>query len=134
LQKHLLALFESKCYRFRMDTFHAYFKSLAKAEREKIADEVGTSVAYLWQIAYKQRRCKESLAIEIEKASGQRVRVEDLRPDVDWAYLRNSAESIANSRPITTANGVATRISSSDDTQPPAGGTVDDSKFSKLVA
>ncbi|MCG5072248.1 helix-turn-helix domain-containing protein [Paraburkholderia sp. RG36] len=117
-----------------MDTFHAYFKSLAKAEREKFAEAVGTSVAYLWQIAYKQRRCNESLAIEIEKASGQQVRVEDLRPDVDWAYLRNSAESIANSPPITARNGVANRISSSDDTQPPVGGSSGGEKLSKMVA
>ncbi|TDV39554.1 YdaS antitoxin of YdaST toxin-antitoxin system [Paraburkholderia caballeronis] len=83
-----------------MSTFHSHFKSLTKVERKALADSVGTSVAYLWQIAYGQRRCKESLAIEIEKASGQRVRIEDMRPDVDWAYVRNSAQSIANSLPV----------------------------------
>lgn len=71
-----------------MNTFHAYFKSLSKDERKAIADQVGTSVAYLWQIAYEQRRCAESMAIEIEKASRRAVLVEDLRPDVDWAYVR----------------------------------------------
>lgn len=105
-----------------MNIFHAYFKSLSKDQRDAFASQVGTSVAYLWQIAYKQRRCNESLAIEIEKASGQQVRVEDLRPDVDWAYIRDSAKSIAESSTPT----VVDRTAASDDVQPPTGGNVDD--------
>ena len=113
----MLVFKESICYRSGMDIFHAYFKSLSKDQRDAFASQVGTSVAYLWQIAYKQRRCNESLAIEIEKASGQHVRVEDLRPDVDWAYIRDSAKSIAES----TTPTVVDRTAASDDTQPPAG-------------
>ncbi|MFM0487979.1 transcriptional regulator [Paraburkholderia graminis] len=104
-----------------MDTFHTYFKGLTKAERDSFAAQVGTSVAYLWQIAYKQRRCAESLAIEIEKASKGAVRVEDLRPDVDWAYIRSSAQSIADSE--FKANGVMHESAVADDAQPPVGGT-----------
>ncbi len=33
--------------------------------------------------------------IEIEKAAGGAVRCEDLRPDVDWAYLRGTASTLA---------------------------------------
>lgn len=102
-----------------MNTFHAYFKSLSKDERQAVADQVGTSVAYLWQIAYGQRRCAEAMAIEIEKASNGSVRVEDLRPDVDWAYIRNSAQSIAESE--FRGNGVLSESAASDDTQPPVG-------------
>jgi DNA-binding transcriptional regulator YdaS (Cro superfamily) len=98
-----------------MDTFHTYFKGLAKVERDAFATKVGTSVAYLWQIAYKQRRCAESLAIEIEKASAGAVRVEDLRPDVDWAYIRSSAQSIADS-------DIVERVKASDDAQNNPGG------------
>ena len=110
-----------------MDTFRTYFKGLTKDERQALAGRVGTSVAYLWQIAYKQRRCNESMAIEIEKASNRAVTVEDLRPDVDWAYVRSSAQSIAES------NGVVERIKASDDVQPPAG-TSGGEKLSKMVA
>lgn len=108
-----------------MDIFHAYFKDLSKPERESFARTVGTSVAYLWQIIYGQRRCSESMAIEIEKASGRAVRVEDIRPDVDWAYIRESARSIAES-----PNGVTERAAASDDTQPPVGGSTDGEKDS----
>lgn len=104
-----------------MDIFHAYFKALSKADRGAFAEAVGTSVAYLWQIIYGQRRCSESMAIEIEKASGRSVRVEDVRPDVDWAYIRESARSIAESK-----NGVADRAAASDDTQPPVGSSTDE--------
>ena len=33
--------------------------------------------------------------VPIEKATRGVVRCEDLRPDVDWAYLRNTAERVA---------------------------------------
>jgi len=109
-----------------MDTFRTYFKALTKDEREQLAHQVGTSAAYLWQIAYKQRRCNESMAIEIEKASKGAVRVEDLRPDVDWAYIRSSAQSIADSD--FEGNGVLHGTAASDDSQPPVGSADDDGK------
>lgn len=33
--------------------------------------------------------------IEIERATGSQVRCEDLRPDVDWAYLRGTSSDQA---------------------------------------
>jgi DNA-binding transcriptional regulator YdaS (Cro superfamily) len=33
----------------------------------------------------------ESLCIAIDRESGGAVRCEDIRTDVDWAYLRNTA-------------------------------------------
>jgi DNA-binding transcriptional regulator YdaS (Cro superfamily) len=57
------------------------------------------------------------MAIEIEKASKRAVRVEDLRPDVDWAYVRSSAQSIADS----PERDAVDRMKSSDDVQPPVG-------------
>lgn len=98
-----------------MDTLRAYFKSLSKDERETFAKEVGTSVAYVWQIIYGQRRCKEGLAIEISKATHGAVPLMDLRPDVDWDYVRQSAEAVA------TDSSVVDREAASDDAQPPVG-------------
>lgn len=98
-----------------MNTFRTYFKALAKPDRETLAAQVGTSAAYLWQIAYGQRRCSESMAIEIEKATSRAVQVEDLRADVDWAYIRDSAQSIADSP------GAIDRVATADDVQPPVG-------------
>ena len=115
---HLLALSESICYRIRMDAFHTYLKALTKDQRVELAEKVDTTVAYLWQIAYGQRRCREGLAIEIEKATSRAVRLEMLRPDIDWAYVRSSAQSIADSDSNRPASD------STDDVQPPTGGRV----------
>lgn len=100
-----------------MDTFHSFFKRLSKDERKAFAESAGTSVAYLWQIIYGQRRCSEALAIEISKASGGVVRFDALCPDVDWEYVRRSLQSIAKSKP-----NIVEQVETVDDVQPPTGG------------
>lgn len=72
-------------------TLIEYLKGMEAAEKlENFAANCGTSVAHLFQVARSYRRAGESLAINIERESGGRVRCEELRPDVDWAYLRKS--------------------------------------------
>ena len=71
-----------------------YLKMMESVEKlDGFAVGCGTSVAHLYQVARCYRRAGESLAINIERESGGVVRCEDLRPDVDWAYLRNSGSS-----------------------------------------
>lgn len=65
-------------------------KSMDSAARASFAATCGTSVDYLLQIGYGQRKPKAALAVAIERASGGAVRCESLLPDVDWAYLRTS--------------------------------------------
>jgi DNA-binding transcriptional regulator YdaS (Cro superfamily) len=71
--------------------FKPYFLSIPVAEREAFACRCGTSVAHLRNIAY-GKTCGEALAIAIDRESSGRVPVEDLRPDVDWSYLRGTAK------------------------------------------
>lgn len=69
-----------------------YLKSLSPDQRAEFAARCGTSLEYLRQVAYGNRTCRESLAINIERESNAAVTCEESRPDgVDWAYLRNSA-------------------------------------------
>lgn len=70
-----------------------YFKSLDATSRREFAHRCGTSLGYLQLVVYGHRRAGESLAIAIDRESGGTVTVEELRPDVDWAYLRNRAEA-----------------------------------------
>ena len=42
--------------------------------------------------AWKRTRVPAEYCPLIEKATAGAVRCEDLRPDVDWAYLRNSTQ------------------------------------------
>ena len=69
-----------------------YIKALdSNEEREDFATRCETTLAQLKQGAYFNRRAGESLAINIDRESGGVVSCEELRPDVDWAYIRNSS-------------------------------------------
>ena len=70
-----------------MEKFKTYFMGLSVRERDSFAKRCRTSRQHLTNIAY-GKRCGELLAIAIEQESYGAVTCEDLRPDVDWAYLR----------------------------------------------
>lgn len=63
-----------------------YINSLAPVGQEAFADECSTSLAYLRQVAYRNRLCREKLASKIEHASGGAVTRQELRPD-DWKEI-----------------------------------------------
>ena len=67
-----------------------YIKKLSKSERNYFALRCGTSFAHLRNVAYGYKRAGELLCINIERESDGLVECEDLRPDVDWGYLRAS--------------------------------------------
>ena len=72
-----------------------FLKSLDAAARAAFADKCGTSIDYLFQIAYGKRQPKVGLAVAIERESGGQVGCEKLLPGVDWKYLRGSQEAAA---------------------------------------
>lgn len=78
-----------------MKTLSAHLAGLAPAERDAFAHACGTSLGYLRKALSTHQRLGESLCINIERESHGRVPCEDLRPDVDWAYLRGTAPSDA---------------------------------------
>ena len=56
-----------------------------------LAHQVGVSIAVVSQWVSGYRSVPATRCIPIEKATSGAVRCEDLRPDVDWAYLRGTA-------------------------------------------
>jgi DNA-binding transcriptional regulator YdaS (Cro superfamily) len=58
--------------------------------RVAFAERCGTTYGHIRNVSYGQKACAPELAINIERESGGAVRCEELRPDVDWAYLRRS--------------------------------------------
>lgn len=62
---------------------------LSVDERTAFAARCGTSRQHLTNIAYGLKPAGEKLCINIERESAGAVRAESLRPDVDWAVLRN---------------------------------------------
>lgn len=72
-----------------------YLKSLPAPERRAFAARCGTSLQHLYNITARLKTCGEKLAIEIEKNSERAVSCEEMRSDVDWAYLRGSQSTQA---------------------------------------
>lgn len=67
---------------------------------------------------WKKRGVPVEVCPLIERATDRKVLSEELNDSVDWAYIRESAESIADSDP---QNSVIERAKASDDVQPPVG-------------
>ena len=67
-----------------------YLSTLQPAERDAFAARCGTTVGYLRKAASTGQRIGEDIAICIERESKRAVTVEQLRPDVDWAYIRGT--------------------------------------------
>lgn len=71
-----------------MDKLLTYLNGLPKAERQDFVARCGTSEGYLRKAISMGQRIGEGLCIAIDRESGAAVRCEDIRPDVDWIYLR----------------------------------------------
>lgn len=69
----------------------SYLETMPMTEREAFAERCGSTAGHLRNVSYGYRTCAESLAIAIERESKREVRCEDVRPDVDWQFLRNTA-------------------------------------------
>jgi DNA-binding transcriptional regulator YdaS (Cro superfamily) len=68
-------------------------RSLEPNQLDALAERSGTTVGNLKQIAYGYRLAGPGLAINLDRESGRAVTCEELRSDIDWAYLRNSPNS-----------------------------------------
>ena len=71
-----------------MEKLLAYLNNLPKAARSDYVSRCHTSEGYLRKAISKGQRLGEGLCISLDRESAGAVRCEDLRPDVDWAYLR----------------------------------------------
>lgn len=65
-----------------------FFLSLTKDQREEFAGKCGTTTGQIIQIYSGNRSCNPSLAINFDRESKGEVKCEELRPDVDFDYLR----------------------------------------------
>lgn len=88
-------------YNWRM-TLKDFYLSMPIEQRECFAARCGTTLGQLRNVAY-GRQCGEALAINIERESLGAVRCEDLRPDVDWAYLRGTVAVDAENKTESTS-------------------------------
>lgn len=75
-----------------MDKLIAYIKSEfdTTIERESFCARCGTTWGYLKKARSIKQNLRESVCINFERESNGAVRCEDMRPDVDWAYIRGT--------------------------------------------
>ena len=97
-----------------MDELLKYLNSLPAEEREAFAKRCGTTVGYLRKACSVGTSFGDGLCINIERESGRRVLCERLRPDIDWAYLRNT-QPFAPSK-----EDLQIRLADSEPNKPPA--------------
>lgn len=71
-------------------SLHAYIKILDKAKLGELAARCETTPGQLKQIAYGNRRASVRLAVALERETQGTITCTQLRPDVDWAYLRGT--------------------------------------------
>lgn len=74
-----------------MRELRTFINSLPADQRDAFAGRCQTSIGYLRKAISRNERLREALCIAIERESAGAVRVETLRPDVDWRYLRGTA-------------------------------------------
>lgn len=78
-----------------MKQITTYLSTLPAGERDAFAARCGTTVGYLRKAVSISQRLGEGLCIAIERESARAITVEQLRPDVDWAYIRNTKPATA---------------------------------------
>jgi DNA-binding transcriptional regulator YdaS (Cro superfamily) len=74
------------------ESLRTYLNSLEVEDQVSYAERCGTSLGYLRKALSTKERIAESTAIALDRESGGRVPVEDVRPDVDWSYLRGTSK------------------------------------------
>lgn len=74
-----------------MEKLREYLNDLSPKEQESFATRCETSIGYLRKAISAKQLLGPNLVIAIERESKGSVNCEDLRPDVDWEFLRNTA-------------------------------------------
>lgn len=63
-------------------TLREFFSSLSREEKQRLADDVGVKLMYLWNVACGSKPVSRYLAIALEEASRGLLKRCELRPDL----------------------------------------------------
>jgi DNA-binding transcriptional regulator YdaS (Cro superfamily) len=102
-----------------MDKLIQFLNGVPPSEQAAFANRCGTTVGYLRKAVSKRQKLGDGLCINIERESGGKVLCEELRPDIDWAYLRGSQRQDTSKEAVTSASPTH---SAAPDRRDPAGG------------
>lgn len=76
-----------------MDKLIEYINSLSIADRTAFEKEIKTTINYLRRANSGKTKLGINICIAIDKATDGIVRCEDIRPDIDWRFLRSPQEA-----------------------------------------
>jgi DNA-binding transcriptional regulator YdaS (Cro superfamily) len=68
-----------------------YLKMLTASEKKDFADRCGTTIGYIRKNISTDGRFGLLLCVAMERASDGAVSCEELRPDINWSYLRDTS-------------------------------------------
>lgn len=67
-----------------------YILGLDKDSLDALAKRCQTSTGQLKQVAYGNRRASAGLAVSLERETSGAITCEQLRADIDWAFVRST--------------------------------------------
>ena len=70
-------------------TFKDYFLAMTPKERIAFAVATQSKLRTLYNVVYSDRQLNAKTAVAIERATDGIIRVESLRPDIDWYVIRS---------------------------------------------
>jgi DNA-binding transcriptional regulator YdaS (Cro superfamily) len=73
-----------------MEKLLAYLNAMPKDQREPWCKRCNTTEGYIRKAVSTSAKLGAELCIAFERESERAILCEDLRPDVDWAYLRSA--------------------------------------------
>lgn len=78
-----------------MKNLRKFINGLSKVERTRFFEACDTTEGYLRKACSIGQKLGSDLCILIDRESGGAVPCESLRPDIDWAYLRDGQATSA---------------------------------------
>lgn len=71
-----------------MEKLLRYINKLGRKERSQFEQSGGVSISYIRKASSTGQRLGAEYCIAIEKATNREVTCEEIRPDIDWEYIR----------------------------------------------
>jgi DNA-binding transcriptional regulator YdaS (Cro superfamily) len=75
-----------------------FLAGMTRDQRQDFAKRCGFSIGQLNNLMYGCKPCRAEYAINIERESGGKVRVEELVPSVDWRVIRGKPKAISSDK------------------------------------
>lgn len=71
-----------------------YILGLDRESLDALAKRCQTSIGQLKQVAYGNRRASAGLAVSLERETSGVITCEQLREDIDWAFVRSTGKHL----------------------------------------